>query len=228
MNETYNRETCERGSELISVLYGEANEQETLNFQKHLQVCATCRAEMGSFGQLRESIEGWKLEALSGFATPQFAMPTEFQRRKSAFAAFREFFDLSPLWLKGATAFAGILFVLFAIIAFGKFSRNEPVITAVQPGAVYSEEQKNAIVQKALDDQKAELLASLQPKSEEAKQSIPSAQPRRGTGSTTSFAKGRRPLSRWEREQLATDLRLLQSDDDGLQLLSDRINPPED
>ena len=48
--------TCERSDELISFFYGEANEHEAAQFEKHLQVCAHCQNEMSSFGQIRESI----------------------------------------------------------------------------------------------------------------------------------------------------------------------------
>jgi hypothetical protein len=224
MNETNNIATCERGNELISVLYGEASDFDALEFQEHLKVCGTCQAEMISFRQLRESIDAWKIEALTGFTTPEVSMSPQFHRSKSAFVALREFFDLSPLWLKGATAFAALLFVLFAVLAFARFSNSETTITNAESDAVYTEQEKNVIVQKALDEQKASLLASLQPKNEESKPSTSVDRPRRGA-SSTQMAKGRRPLSRWEREQLAADLRLLQqSDDDGLELLSDRIN----
>jgi hypothetical protein len=229
MNETRNKETCERANELISVLYGEATEHEARDFKQHLRTCAMCEAEMTSFGQLRESIDAWRLEALSGFTTPQVAMSQHFQR-KSAFAAFREFFNLSPLWLKGATAFASLLFVLLAVLAIARFNRTEPAITNLKSGAIYTEQEKNVIVQKALDEQKESILASMQPKGEESERTTASVdRPRRSGSKPTSLTKGRRPLTRWEREQLAADLRLLQeSDDDGLELLGDRINQPED
>jgi len=225
MNQTSNKETCERGSELISVLYGEASEREAIDFQRHMQGCGTCQAEFASLGQLRESIDAWKLEALSGFPSPQVATSRQIRRSKSAFAALREFFDLSPLWLRGATAFATVLFIFFAVLAFAWFRTEQPAITNAPRDAKYSEQEKNAIVQKALDEQKASLLASLQPKSEEPTRAQSVNRPQRSGNGPTQMVKGRRPLSRWEREQLAADLRLLQqSDDDGLELLSDRIN----
>lgn len=225
MNVTGNNEICERGNELISVLYGEATEREVVDFQQHVKECRACQVDMTSFGHLRQSIDSWKLEALSGLATPQFAISPQFPRPKSAFAAFREFFDLSPLWLKGATGFATLLFVLFAVLAVGKFRADKPTITTVASDAKYTEEQKNVIVQKALEEQKASILTSAQTKTEESKPAPSFDRPRHSGGSSTQLVKGRRPLSRWEREQLAVDLRLLQEqDDDGLELLSDRIN----
>jgi hypothetical protein len=224
MNDTGNKETCGRGNELISVLYGEATEREAVDFQQHAQICATCKAEMASFGQLRESIDAWRFEALSGFATPQVAVSEQFQRNKSALAALREFFDLSPLWLKGATAFASLLFVVLAVLAFARLKTPEPPITNVNR-AIYTKEEMNQIVQKALDEQKTSLLASMQSRKESEPPPIDPPLRRE----TAPRAKGRRPLSRWEREQLAADLRLIEQDeDDGLELLGDRINQPED
>jgi hypothetical protein len=230
MNETSSKETCERANELISVLYGEATEHETRDFQQHLRVCHVCQREIASFGQIRESIGEWKWEALSGFTTPQVAMSQQFQRNKSAFAAFREFFNLSPLWLKGAAALASLLFVLLAVLAFARLNSTEPTITNVKPGAIYTEQEKDLIVQKALDQQKESILASMPPKNEEPERKPASGDRSRHSGNgTTQLTKGRRPLSRWEREQLAADLRLLQeTDDDGLKLIGDRINQPED
>lgn len=230
MNETGSNKTCERGNELLSVLYGEATESEAIDFQQHLQVCASCQTEMASFGQLRESIDAWRLEVLSGFTTPQVATSQQFQRERSGFAAFRAFFDLSPLWLKGATALASLLFVLLAVLAFARFNTREPTITQKKPDAIYTEQEKNLIVQKALEEQRLSMQASMQPKSEEREQTQVSVDRARSSGSkSTPLAKGRRPLSRWEREQLAADLRLLQeSGDDELELLGDRINQPED
>src|SRR5262245_16911718 len=94
---------CDRRDDLISVLYGEANEREATEFQLHMRNCAACQAEMREFGDVRQSIGAWKFEALSSIV-PEVSVPTQPVRSKSALAAFREFFDLSPLWLKGATA----------------------------------------------------------------------------------------------------------------------------
>ena len=225
MKTTVEKNSCERAPELISVLYGEADERDANDFQQHLQVCDTCQAEMMSFGQLRESIDVWKSEALSGFTNPQVTISNQFQRSKSALAAFREFFNLSPLWLKGATTLASLLFVVFAVLVFAKSEKTPPSIISLNPDAKYTEKEKDVLVQKALDEQKAQFLASTQPKNEEPKVETASERQRRSDSNVNQATRSRRPLSRWEREQLAADLRLLPSqDDDGLDLLSDRIN----
>jgi len=149
-------QTCERVEQLMSVLYGEATEREAAEFQRHIQVCKTCEADMLSFTQLRGSVAEYKSEALAGFMAPRVAIA--FQETKSAFVALREFFNLSPLWLKGALALACLLFVVFGVMAFAKFNRAPTVITASDRGAKYTEAEKNQLLQEALQKQKAELL----------------------------------------------------------------------
>src|SRR5829696_3783867 len=114
MNDRQNSPVCERASDLIAFVYGEANERETRDFQLHLQQCSSCREEVASFGVVRESITAWRDEALAGFVSAP--VPTQ-PKTKSALAALRQFFDLSPLWLKGATALAAVTFVLLAGLA---------------------------------------------------------------------------------------------------------------
>jgi hypothetical protein len=226
MNHIEDNAACERRDELISVLYGEVTKNERAQFQQHMQTCATCQAEMRGFGNVRESIGEWKLEALAAMDQSSVTIPAHAPKAKSAGVALREFFDLSPLWLKGATAFAALLFCLFAVIALGRLNKQPPTITSTtKSDAIYTEQEKNEIVRKALDDQKQALLAGLPEKLHET---IP-VQSKDGSNKkvfrSTQVAKDRRPLTRWEREQLAADLRLLGgSDDDEIELLSDPIN----
>jgi len=221
MNERQNSPGCERASDLIAFLYGEADEREAREFQLHLQQCSSCREEVASFGIVRESITAWRDEALAGFvSTPGTAQP----KTKSALAALRQFFDLSPLWLKGATAAAAVAFcVLVGFVVFR--SNNNPVPSST--GAVYTEQDVNRLVKEALAQQQntpapkvetpRELEVNVKPSKPESKKSRAS--------SSTQFARNQRPLSKEEREQLAAELRLLSSDDDAtLHLLGDRIN----
>ena len=203
--------TCERAPDLMAFLYHEMDERETRGFRLHLQQCSSCREEAASLGVVRESIIAWRDEALAGFvSTPVTTKP-----RKSALAALRQFFDLSPLWLKGATALAMVAFFVLVGLAVVKLQpNNTPVIST---NAKYTEQDVERIVKEALAQQEKprETVAVVEsPKPKKAKVSTPS-----------QLAKSRRPLSRAEREQLAADLRLLStSDDTSLYLLGDRIN----
>ena len=101
MNESIEN-ICERQSDLVSYLYGELDESNSANFQQHLRECAGCNAELTSFGTIRGAIATWKRESIVG-SLPASIVPVPNQR-KSAIAAFKEFFNLAPLWTKTAVA----------------------------------------------------------------------------------------------------------------------------
>ena len=215
MNATNNSPNCERAHDLIAFLYNETSESETREFELHLKECRACREEMASFGLVRESITAWRDEALSGFvSTP---LPATSQK-KSAIAALRQFFDLSPLWLKGATGFAVIVFCALVVLAIYRAPRNDNHVSSKQadPNLIYTQQDVDRMVKQALANQ--ETAKPEEPvvvaQSPNAKRIKPSRQ----------LANSRRPLTRAEREQLAADLRLLSTDDDNLNLLEDRIN----
>lgn len=202
---------CERESDLIAYLYNEASETETRDFELHLQQCNHCREEVASFGLVRESISAWRDEVLSGFiATRATPLPA----RTSALAALRQFFDLSPLWLKGATALAVVAFCVLAALAVVRLKATEPTLTIVNPDAVYTEEEVNRRIKEAL---------AKQGNSTQTPEVVVKAPQPKRIAQPSQTARSRRPLSKAEREQLAADLRLLH-DDAGLDLLSDRIN----
>jgi anti-sigma factor RsiW len=208
---------CERESDLIAFLYDEANEHERRDFQLHLQECSNCREEVGAFGVVRESITVWRDEALSGFVSAPVAT-----KRKSAVAALRQFFELSPLWLKGATAVGAAAFCLLAGFAIVRFQTPDRVTSnEVNPSPGYTQQDVDRIVKEALANQKL----TEQPVETVAQAPTKSPRPKKSKAApATEFVKSRRPLSRAEREQLAVDLRLLSNGDDGLNLLGDRIN----
>jgi anti-sigma factor RsiW len=213
MNETNNSLSCERASDLIAFLYNEATPSETRDFELHLKDCGDCRQEVASFGLVRESITAWRDEALSGFVSTPVATT-----RKSALAALRQFIDLSPLWLKGATAFAVVVFCVLAALAIVRVQTNK---TKVNTGAVYTEQDVNRIVKEALAKQGS----AQQPVANPVVVTTGQSPKPKMTATHSRVAKSRRPLSRAEREQLAADLRLLSTPDDaGLNLVGDRIN----
>jgi hypothetical protein len=109
---------CERAEELVTYLYGEATKAEAGLFRLHLEACAVCREELAALGGVRESFGAWRAEALGSipslnieeaFAPDTRVLPAA-TRKRSARAALREFFSLSPLWLR-AGAFAATLAV---------------------------------------------------------------------------------------------------------------------
>jgi anti-sigma factor RsiW len=172
---------CERGEELVAYLYGEATKEEAALFRGHLDACAVCREELDAFGGVRAELDAWRAEAFGTVPSlnieealapaPRTAAP----RKRSARAALREFFSLSPLWLR-AGAFAATLAVcaLLALtltraevrwdsdgLAFraGASERvvKERVEVPVQSG--YTDEQVNAIVAQKVEEARAQLIA---------------------------------------------------------------------
>jgi hypothetical protein len=191
---------CERAGDLVSVLYGEATEREQRDFELHLKQCENCRAEFASFAQVREAIGEWRDEALTGFvSSPVVAAPP----RKSAISALRQFFDLSPLWLKGAVGFAVVAFCALLVLAVMRLQpvAEIPRVATGNPDLKYTQQDLDRAVQTALaKNEPEEQRAVVKPTIKIVKaQSAPAA---------------RRPFSRAEREQLAAELRLLSAVDE--------------
>lgn len=199
MNE---KPTCERAPDLMAFLYGEVDEREARDFRLHLQQCSSCREEVASLGVVRESITAWRDEALAGFVSTPVAAQSQ---RKSAVAALRQFFDLSPLWLKGATALAAVTFCVLAGLVVFRSDNQGVTSTNANPSTVYEAPAKQQSVPPIVET----------PSQAEVAVKTTKPKPRR--------ARSQRPLSKAEREQLAAELRLLSTGDD-LHLLGDRIN----
>ena len=224
MKERDHSPVCERASDLIAFIYNEADEREAQDFQLHLRECSVCREEAASFGVVRESITTWRDEALAGFVSRPVATATS---RKSALAALRQFFDLSPMWLQSATVTAFCVFcLLFGIFIYrspGRYAkRTNP---NPNPNAVYTQEDIRRLIDEALAKQRESMKPAVEEPVEKP-QIVQNQKPKKvRRSSSDQFAKSRRPLSRAEREQLAADLRLLsRTEDEPLQLLGDRIN----
>jgi hypothetical protein len=242
MSDAMNSKVCGRAEDLISFLYGELDEREARDFQQHRKDCPNCQAELDSFGSVRQSLLAWRDQSL-GFAAGASSMVGETaslkrQRKGSAWAAIQSFFDLSPFWLKGATAFAVVFFcVLSGLVVFRSLGKSE-----VQPNIVkqnYSPEQLEAEVQRRValkiaamknSDEATTSTATVVNDPNPRRQSVVRAKPmpRNVAVANPLPQKTRKPLTRAEREQLAADLRLISDDDeDSLQLLGDRINREE-
>lgn len=228
------RPVCHRAEDLVTYLYGEATEVDARDFAGHLQQCDACRREFGGFQQVHESILLWRNQALgsalnaaavsveSSVASTQFIRP---ERKLSALAALREFFTVSPLWLRGAIGFAALLLCVLGGLTIAR-SWNQPVQLANKAEeSKYSQEQFDQAVKKQVDQRLAQL-------------SVPQTAPKvedptpKTKDNETRIAVNRVPvktrprgLSRQEREQLAADLRLIPRDEDELPFgLSDEPN----
>src|SRR6266536_3525686 len=129
MRDMNHRPVCHRAEDLVTYLYDEASEADALDFRNHLRQCDSCRGEFTLFNQVHDSIAVWRREALGASFNPA-PVPaaatinsTQFvrhERKLSALAALREFFTVSPLWLRGATAFAALLLCVLALVVISR------------------------------------------------------------------------------------------------------------
>lgn len=240
---------CERGEELVAYLYGEATKEEAGLFRRHLEACAVCREELAAFGGVREGLGAWRAEALGSVPAlniveafaPARAVRTAASRERSARAALREFFSLSPLWLR-AGAFAATLAVCALValtlaraevrwgsdgLAFRagvtekvvKEEIKEQVPAPAQVG--YTDEQVDAIVARRVAEATAQLTAAA--KAESGKQrpeKVINVAEVNGKGSQTSATPQRR--KRTPRANTRRDETLLAEDD--LPRLSDLLS----
>lgn len=182
-DETTTPHGCERSGELVAYLYGEATKKEAGLFRAHLEACAVCREERAAFGSVREAFGVWRADALGTVPSlnieealaPSTRTLSSVPRRRSARAALREFFSLSPLWLR-AGAFAATLAVcaLLALtlaraevrwgadgLAFRAGASERVVkerVEAPVPNG-YTEEQVNAIVAQKVSEARAQVAA---------------------------------------------------------------------
>jgi hypothetical protein len=229
MKESNERPVYHRAEDLVTYLYDEANETEARDFANHAAACDACRAELVVFRQVHESISLWRNEALgSAFSTATVPLPvttdaglTRAQpRRLSALGALREFFTVSPLWLRGATAFAALLLSVLAVLTVSRLW-NKPAPLANNPPTtdVYSKQQFDAAVAKEVKLQ-MEVLKSRSTPSEgynlTARKPVEKTRKTQLAENRTQTKARPRGLTRQEREQLAADLRLISRDDDDL------------
>ena len=115
---------CKESDVLVAYLYGEATATEAKSFERHLATCAVCRDEFAAFGGVRRAVNEWRDAALRPAGSLVFetvknarqAQGTQSSLR-SALGALREFFVLSPLWLKTGGAFATLALCALAFFA---------------------------------------------------------------------------------------------------------------
>ena len=211
---------CGRAEEFVTYLYGEATPAEARAFRQHLNDCAVCREELAALGGVREGLARWRAEALgsapsldisAAFASaPAPHKPAE--RKRSAAAAFREFFALSPLWLRAGAFAAALVFCALAALTLARAEvrwgagGGERVIVKevrvpMQTG--YTEEQVAAIVAKRVEEVRAQFESHRETQVVET-----SAGPAESkTQSTGAQRRNRKPRAgaRHDRELLAED-----------------------
>ena len=212
------RPVCHRAEDLVTYLYGEATVEEARDFSAHMHQCDACRAEFAVFHQVHDSIVTWRNQAIgsvvqipqSTSAASAVVAPSEFvqpERKLSALAALREFFSVSPLWLRGATAFAGLLLCALVLFAVSR-TWQQPVMTARDDDKKYTEAQFQEAVRKQVEqiansrEDKREPLSTPGNDEVQPKTQFATRRPRPRTQPSNK-------LTSEQREQLAADLGLI-------------------
>ena len=215
MQNVNERPVCHRAEDLVTYLYGEATVEEARDFAGHMQQCDACRAEFTVFSSVHDSIVAWRNEALGQMVSPAPATETAFvtsqvvqhERKLSALAALREFFTVSPLWMRGATAFAGLLLCALIVFAVLRLWQKPVQMVKDNNAPTYSKEQFDREVQKRVD----ETVASFR-RDREQNGEVTSPLPRVNSNAThrvRSKTQQSAKLTREERVQLAADLGLI-------------------
>lgn len=133
---------CDRKEDLVAYLYGEATAAERKSFEQHLNECSDCGDELKAFGRVRNDLSAWQVG---------FAPRTEVIFQRSKMEILRELIGLFPVWARGlAMAGAAAVIVLTALSLSSL--RN-----ATTTGGGLSERQVQAIVSKAVADERAKM-----------------------------------------------------------------------
>jgi hypothetical protein len=144
--------SCARAADLVAYLYKEATPTEARDFENHMQRCASCSAEMAAFGDVRGAIGEWRQQALGAFSSTAFeanapaalaSARKDSGQRRSALTALREFFTLSPVWMRAATAAVALVFCTLAVIAVAHFAEQPKVVVVERPGKTDSMQENN-------------------------------------------------------------------------------------
>jgi len=240
MTERNNASGCDHANELVTFLYNEVNEAEARAFKLHMQNCSDCKAELVGLNDIRQSVGAWRDECLGvnsssivdrNVVEVSKAAPFIPQKDRSAIAALQQFFAFSPLWMKGAAAFASLLFCVAAAVSLSHLlEKSQPTMVANEK--LYTEKELQAKIEERmqslpkLEAPKNVTMAATNP-DRTGREQVSNKKPVRRFSETVAGSQGarQRPLTKTEREQLAADLRLTSTEDEeALDLLDDKLN----
>lgn len=108
MKRTSGKLACDRKEDLMTYLYDEAAPAERQSFEMHLTECPQCRDEIESFSMMRGQMQAWELGP---------APHIQVNIKPTLWQAFKQFFQVAPMWTRFATAGAFGL-ILMALLNF--------------------------------------------------------------------------------------------------------------
>ncbi|HEV7844154.1 MAG TPA: zf-HC2 domain-containing protein [Pyrinomonadaceae bacterium] len=235
--------SCARAEDLVTYLYGEASKSEAVEFERHIERCDSCRNELAAFSRVREDVIEWRNQSLPSFESSHAVAPVLSEapvatRKRSALAAFREFFTLSPIWMRAATAMAVIVVCALLVFTVAHFSETPGTVVKVVPTGPTQAEVSEMVKKQAeelrrKEQQEAAVIVPEQRSAEVLKGNgaAPPVKTKRSAGSQSSAVAKKQnqdtpdkvKSSQEVRQQLA-ELVQRQKEDDGLPRLSDLID----
>jgi Putative zinc-finger len=226
-------EPCGRADDLVAFLYHELSEKEARNFERHLRECAGCERELASFSEIRDSIVSWRDAALGSTWSTSDATAlqpaVEASPGPSALAAIREFFTLSPMWMKGAAAFASVLFCVCAVLAIYYLKDRRSIVVQAPSNKIYSQQELDTRIAQAVEKNLEVQEVSQKSNDRLAENAASPQKPRnrsvqiREAGYVANTRNLRKPLTQQERRELAIDLGLASRDEDDLDPINERV-----
>lgn len=133
---------CDRKEELIAYLYGEATAAEKTSFEQHLTQCAECGDELKAFGRVRDDLSAWQVG---------FAPRTELVLQRGKIEVLRELIGLFPIWARGLAMAGAAAAIILVAVSASNLKGSTPVAGGL------SEQQVQAMVSKAVADERAKL-----------------------------------------------------------------------
>lgn len=102
---------CDHKEELVTYLYDEATAAERASFERHLNECEPCNAELNAFGRVRDELSTWQVG---------FAPRSEFVPPQTKMGALLGLLNLFPVWARSlALAGAALAVLLIALSVVG-------------------------------------------------------------------------------------------------------------
>lgn len=139
---------CDRKEDLVTYLYNEATVAERASFERHLNECEPCSADLNAFGRVREELDTWQVG---------FAPRTELVLPRGKMEVLRELISLFPVWARGlAMAGAAAAVVLFALTLNGRNATSGNPVASSQQVAI-SQQQIEALVKNAVAEERAKI-----------------------------------------------------------------------
>lgn len=135
---------CNRKEDLVTYLYGEATAAEKRAFEQHLNECGECGEELKAFGRVRDDLSAWQVGV---------APRTELALPRTKLEVLRELIGLFPVWARGLAMVGAAAAIV--LVAMSVYSLNG--VPASPTASGMSEQQVQAMVSKAVADERAKL-----------------------------------------------------------------------